>query len=96
MKLTKFEINYVLPAFEDVTDQRYILAPEGEELEEMKSVEFKISSNLKDDCSYEGDLTKDERLIIISVLQEYLSNRFSPNDYESDDIQKIMEKLRWK
>ena len=96
MKLTKFEINYVLPAFEDVTDQRYILAPEGEELEEMKSVEFKISSNLQDDCSYEGDLTKDERLIIISVLQEYLSNRFSPNDYESDDIQKIMEKLRWK
>ena len=73
MKLTKFEIDYVLPAFEDVTDQRYILAPEGEELEEMKSVEFKISSNLQDDGSYEGDLTKDERLIIVSVLQEYLS-----------------------
>ena len=94
MKLTKFEIDYVLPAFEDVTDQRYILAPEGEELEEMKSVEFKISSNLQDDGSYEGDLTKEERLIIVSVLQEYLSNRFSPNDYESDDIQKIMERLR--
>lgn len=94
MKLTKFEIDYVLPAFEDVTDQRYILAPEGEELEEMKSVEFKISSNLQDDGSYEGDLTKDERLIIVSVLQEYLSNRFSSNDYESDDIQKIMERLR--
>ena len=93
MKLTKFEIDYVLPAFEDVTDQRYILAPEGEELEEMKSVEFKISSNLQDDGSYEGDLTKDERLIIVSVLQEYL-NRFSPNDYESDDIQNIMERLR--
>ena len=93
MKLTKFEIDYVLPAFEDVTDQRYILAPEGEELEEMKSVEFKISWNLQDDGSYEGDLTKDERLIIVSVLQEYL-NRFSPNDYESDDIQNIMERLR--